>query len=212
MSARWMIISAVFALLVASAAPSSALTCDFEIGVGHDGEAIGSNIAGLGFGTLGGGDMYFGDINTGNYSAASDNGKTYHTGEYFLSGDVWAFIYDQNDKAKVTFTMGTASYFTVGYTSQNPFTVEAYDAADQLLDSVTGAANVSSQGGTGLLYLTVSKPEIAYVVLHDQGGYWMVDNIETDAPVPEPSSLLLLSFGATSLIAATRITRRRPSL
>jgi hypothetical protein len=200
----------VLGLLLSVAAPSFAvLSCDFEVGVGHDGQAIGIGIAGLAFSTLGGGGVYFGDINTANYSATSDNGKAFRSGEYFLSGDVWAFIYDQSDKAKVTFTTGTASHFTVGYTSQNPFTLEAYDSADQLLESVTGEANVKSQGGTGLLYLTVSKPSIAYVILHDQGGFWMVDNLSTDAPVPEPSALLALLGGLGSI--GGMMFRRRSS-
>ena len=44
-------------------------------------------------------------------------------------------------------------------------------------------------------YLAVNRPGIAYVLLHDQGGYSTIDNLSTDAPVPEPVSIAALGTG-----------------
>jgi len=43
------------------------------------------------------------------------------------------------------------------------------------------------------------------VLFHDEGGYWMIDNITTDAIVPEPSSILLgLATGLAGLMRLRR--------
>jgi hypothetical protein len=195
-------IAAMMLLGIATAA--SAITCNFESGVGHNGSVIGSSIGGLVFSTVNGPGMCYASIDTGWYSVTSDNGRAYHDGEYFMSGNAAAYLSDLTDKGKVSFAYGPASFFSVGYSSENLFVVEAYNSLGTLLTSASGGANVKSQGGTGLQYLTVSHSDIAYVVLHDDGGYWMVDNITTDAPVPEPSSLLLLGSGFVCLIARRR--------
>jgi hypothetical protein len=159
---------------------------------------------GLAFSTLLGDDVYFADINSGWYSVTSDNGKTYEDGNYFVSGDVAAYIQDLSDAAKIAFPYGTATYFTVGYSSEFPFNLEAYDGSNNLLASASGSANTKDQGGTSLSYLTVSHPNIAYVVLHDSGGYWMMDNLSTDALVPEPASAMIFAIGVAGLILGRR--------
>jgi hypothetical protein len=165
-------------------------------------------MAGLTFTSASGEGVCLADIDSGWYSVTSDNGKVFEDGEYFVSGNVAAFIPSLGDTARITFTCGTASYFTIGYSSQFQFFVEAYDVAGSLLNSASGPANTKSLGGTGLSYLTVTHPDIAYVTLHDQGGYWMVDNITTDAPVPEPSSVVALLMGLGGLAASRRRTSR----
>ena len=210
MFTRWIFRAtlAAMCLLGWPAAAPADIYYNFESGLGHNFEAIGTRISCLAFSTLSGKQMRYADINSGWYSVTSDNHKVYGDGEYFVSGDVAAYITDLSDKAKVAFTIGPASYFTVGYSSEFPFTVEAYAASHQLLASVTRPANTKSKGGTGLTYLTVSRPGIAYVLLHDEGGYWMIDNISTDAPVPEPSGLLALGSGLAGLGGV--FFRRRP--
>ncbi|MDO8588214.1 MAG: PEP-CTERM sorting domain-containing protein [Armatimonadota bacterium] len=194
----------LFCVLGASSAFAD-ISYNFESGLGHNAEAIGAT-SGLIFSVVGGGNVQFADINSGWYSVTSDNGKTYENGEYFLSGDVAGYVSNLSDRAKVSFEFGTASWFTVGYSSEYQFVLEAYDSSDGLLISTTGAANTKSLGGTGLAYLTVSHTDISYVVLHDQGGYWLMDNITTDAPsVPEPGSCAMLLSG----LAGLALRRRR---
>ena len=191
-------------LVLAAAGASAGLSYNFESGVGRNGQAIGTDVEGLAFGTVSGGNVYYADINSGSYSVTSDNGKTFEDGEYFLSGDGSAYVANLADRAQISFTRGTATYVTVGYSSQFYFVIEAYNSFGDLLTSSTGGANTKSQGGAGLEYLTVQHSDIAYVVLHDHGGYWMVDNLSADAPVPEPVSLTVLALGLVSLV-----TRRR---
>jgi hypothetical protein len=189
------VLIAAITLALAAVGAQADVFLDFESGLGHNGQAIGGT-PGIVFGTTSGSSMYYADINSGWYGVTSDNGKVYDDGEYFVSGNVAAYIANPSDRAKISFAYGTATYFTVGYSSRFGFTLEAYNSSDQLLNYVTGPANTKSQGGTGLSYLTVNSANTAYVILHDQGGFWMVDNIETDAPtVPEPGSCAALFTG-----------------
>jgi len=180
---------------------------NFEFALGQDSEPIGGSIPGLVFSTTSGDDLYFADINTGYYSVTSDNGKVYEDGSYFVSGDVAAYAANYPDNGKVSFVYGPASRFSIGYTSEFGFYLEAYDSSGTLIASDTGPANTKGQGGTGLLYLSVDTglPNISYVLFHDEGGYWMIDNITTDAIVPEPSSILLgLATGLAGLMRLRR--------
>ncbi len=192
------LVASCLTLLLVSGA-SAGWQCNFESGLGQNAVPIAARIPGLSFSTLLGDDVYFADINSAWYSVTSDNGKVYEEGNYFVSGDVAAYLMDTADSARISFPYGTASYFTVGYSSEFPFVLEAYDTSGSQLASATGPANTRNAGGTGLLYLTVSRPDISYVLLHDQGGYWMIDNISTDAAIPEPSSVLTLVFGLAGI-------------
>lgn len=197
----------LLAALLAMAAPVAAdYTCTFESGVGRNAQAIGTSFGPRWrFGTATSAPMLFADITTNNYRVTSDNGHIYQDGEYFVSGNVGAFVANSGDSGRLSFLGGTANYVTVGYSSQFEFTVEAYDSAGAFLTSSSGAANPRSLGGTGLGYLTVTSPGIAYVLMHDHGGHWLVDNISSDAYVPEPASACVLAAGLLGLC----IRRRR---
>lgn len=169
--------------------------CGFESGAGRNGLAIGTGIVGLSFSTVQGGDVCFADINSGSYNMRSSNGKSYESGRYSINGDIAAFVANTSDHAKISFTEGQATIFSLHYSSEFGLVLEAYDCSDSLIASASGPSNVGL-GTTNLL--TVTGSSIAYVIIHDEGGYWFVDDISTDAPVPEPSSGLLLSLGLCS--------------
>jgi len=193
---------AAVALLIASVSPSIAgIYCDFESGLGRNGQAIRTDINGLSFSTTTGGDIYYADINTGNYSVTSDNGKAYEGGDYFMSGDVAAYVANVPDIGRISFQYGSASYLTLGYCAGFPLTLEAYDVQGTLLGSAFGSVNTKTSGGLAMGFLTVTGQSMSYVLLRGTGGYWLIDNISTDAPVPEPSSILAIGCGLAGLLA-----------
>lgn len=100
---------------------------------------------------------------------------------------------------RISFVSGPASYFTVGYCAGFPLTLEAYDAQGALLGSAVGSVNTKTGGGAGMGQLTVNGQNMSYVLLRGTGSYWMIDNISTDAPIPEPSSILALGCGLAGL-------------
>ena len=204
---------AAAALLIASMTPSIAgIYCDFESGLGRDGQAIRTDINGLSFSTTTGGDIYYADINTGNYSVTSDNGKAYECGDYFMSGDVAAYVANVPDIGRISFQYGTASYLTLGYCAGFPLTLEAYDTQGTLLGSAFGSVNTRTSGGLAMGFLTVTGQSMSYVLLRGTGGYWMIDNISTDAPVPEPSSILAIGCGLAGLLIRRLRVKRNHQL
>lgn len=212
-------------LILCAAAGWGYIYADFEGFVGQDGQAVNNWVAGLIIESLDfngiTGPVWIADINTGNYNVNSDNGKIFpipvpgdpnypnpRNGSYFVGGDVAVFT-DEANAVKITFAFGKASYFKAGYSSQNPFYLKAYDADGVMVESAQGGSNVyPGAGGGGLAYIQVtsSTPNIAYVILHDSGGRFFIDNIETNAPevIPEPSSFLALAMGIIGLAGIRR--------
>ena len=93
-----------------------------------------------------------------------------------------------------------------------PVIIEAYGSSGNLLDS-------SNTGGTSAIptYETLSLSravaDIAYVIVHDSGNDYYVDNITYDTspsasvPAPEPATLLLVGSGLAGLVFAKRRKR-----
>jgi hypothetical protein len=196
---------AIAALMVFAISSSSqaAWFLDFEWGLGQDGVQISSGIPGLNFTTTGDFDWLYADITTNNYNVTSDNGSTYGGEWFFMGGDVFAWLGPNANVGRIDFASADGSFFTTGYSSSSEFFVEAYDAFDNLIDATSGPTNWTNSGGTGLEYLTVSSGSnnIAYVLLHDTGNQWLVDNMRGDASdvedptIPEPATLFLLGAG-----------------
>ena len=195
-------IAVVVMLVFAVSGNGYAWFLDFEWGLGHDGEAIGSDITGLQFTTVDGGDWLYGDITTGMHHAQNERDEGIY-GEFFMEGYVFAMIEAGETVGRIDFANQDASNFTAGYSAIRDFYIEAYDASGNLLDAQVGPANSRMYGGTGLDYLTVSSADsnIAYVLLHHNlGNKWLIDNISSDAsgveyPIPEPGTLILLGMG-----------------
>lgn len=196
---------AASAVVLLTAGPSLAATCNFESGLGKDQQAIGSSHPGFVFSTTSGGSMRYADINSKAYSVTSNNGKTYEDGNYFVSGDVAAYCMNLTDQGKISFAGGPVDFFSIGYSSEYNFFADAYDSTGNLLASVSGDPNTKAHGGTGLGSLQINHSGMAYVVLHDHGGYWMIDNVSTDNPnVPEPASMSALGLGLIGLLFRRR--------
>jgi hypothetical protein len=202
MQVKRIAITAMVALALCGTA-SADWFLDFEWGFGHDREQISSGIPGLEFTTTGDYDWLYADITTDTYNVQSDNGTSWGSATYFMSGNVFAWLGEYADQGRIDFMNADGSYFTTGYCSYSAFYVEAYDKLDNLLDVVSGPANTVLDGGDGLDYLTVTSASnnIAYVMMHDTGNQWLADNMSGDATgvenpsIPEPATLLLLGAG-----------------
>lgn len=216
------IVLSILALLgVATTAYATVIQTGFEGFVGHNAEVIGNSIFGLSFSTTAGTDTFFCDINAqipGGHawnSITSDNGKVSGDGEYFISGDVAAYVLD--GAMKIELTGGQrASQFSVGVSSFFDVFLEAYDHTGTIIGGpnaiATGHPNTKTQPagnpGTGLQYLTVTSPasSIAYVLVRSEPGYYVVDNVS--ATVPEPASLVTLAASFIGLVGVVRRRRR----
>lgn len=149
---------------------ASAGFIDFENGV--DRMAIASTIPGLEFTTTMGYDWIYGDWRTGMY-----NGP-YPLGSYYSDGNFFAWLGENQGSGVITFTQSYATYFKIDYSTYSIFYLEAYDDLGNILDTDTGFANLDT-GTMGTLQ--VNAPGMAYVIVHDTGNYWLIDNLDTDA-------------------------------
>jgi len=206
-------IAVALLMVFAISGTANAWLLDFEDGLGQDQVPIASTIPGLQFTNTAGFDWIYGDATTGNWNVSNDLGDIWGTGRYNMEGYVFAFLGTSQGSGRIDFLNQDGSFFTTGYSSASDFFVEAYDVNDNLIDAASGAANTQWEGVYQLDYLTVSSGmnDIAYVMIHDTGNFWLTDNMSGDASgvpddaIPEPATLLLLGAG----LLAGGIARRK---
>jgi len=146
---------------------------DFEDGT--DGAVIRSSIPGLKFTTTLGLDWIYGDIRTGKYNVYPYGHQGYET-----NGNFFAWLGVTGDQGRIDFPQGTATYLSVLVSTYSGVKIDAYDAEGNFL-ATSGWAENNLHTRT-FTRLTVEAPGMAYVIVHDTGNYWLIDDLCTDAP------------------------------
>ena len=163
--------------------PPSSRLMNLENGV--DGAVIRSTIEGMSFTTTGGYDWIYADVRTGQYNYPF----------YWVNGNVCAWLGDRQGAGRIDFTGETATRFSLSYSSYNKFYLEAYDSSGSLIDSSEGQPNT---GTNRMDRLSVFGSNIAFVLAHDEGNYWVADDFEVSDLLADALSHLPAGSGAES--------------
>ena len=170
---------------------ASQITMTFEEFLGSDVAPIATFYDGITFESGGSGsDWVARDGSTGNYNISS-----WPSGDVLGSdGNFWIFdlvaattaLDATGNDGAIRFDNADATFVEVGYCSANDFFLEAYAADDNLLDVDSGPPNLrignGNENGPGILRVDWDgETHIAYVIVHDEGNFWILDNITTDA-------------------------------
>jgi len=178
---------------------------DFEDGV--DDVTIRSTIPGMRFTTTMGYDWIYGDIRTGKY-----NVNPYGSRSYECHGDIFAWLGPNQGSGRIDFTGATAESIGMLTSTATGTYLDAYDSSGNLLARSFAGGNT----GTGTMSeIRVATSNIAYVIVHDTGNYWLIDDLrvsdllrETNAFQSQDSSsvfqtLDLIDSGASSIYEFT---------
>jgi len=134
------------------------------------------SISGIRFTTTNGYTWIVSDSSTGKY-----NGK-YPNGEYMLKGTHSIWLGKAQGAGRIDLTGGPTSYFSVLTSNYSQVYLDAYDAGNHLLATAGPAGYNLNTGHMAELKITRATPDIAYVMLHDTGNFWIADAICTNAP------------------------------
>lgn len=153
---------------------------DFEDGV--DAAPIRSTIPGMTFTTTQGFDWIYGDKTTGKY-----NVYPYGSGAYVCNGNVFAWLGPNQGMGRIDFTGATARKISLWTSNAYGLWLEAFDENGSLLDSDHAPSNLWTHQ---LSQISVSAPSIAYVLVHDEGNYWLIDDLCVEDLLAEAGGFL----------------------
>ncbi|MFC1634010.1 hypothetical protein ACFL5Z_04150 [Planctomycetota bacterium] len=206
---RFLILTIIMLFGVGTSVVKADITMTFEEFVGYDfggaGTPVGTFYTGITFESFTGSDWLGRDHSTGSYNTYSVDLGT-GSGYYDMMGNGFATTsFDGTSGAggKVTFDNADATYVELLYSANTEsFTLTAYDAHDNVLDTDVGGNNFGQGQGMDLLRVDWDgRHNIAYFTVHDSGNYWLIDNITTDASdivVPVPGAVLLGLLGLSA--------------
>jgi hypothetical protein len=160
---------------------------DFEQGI--DAIQIQSTIPSLKFTETSGLDWIYGDIRTDKYNVYPYGSQAYET-----RGNFFAWLDVNGNQGRIDFLGGGATYCSVLVSTQSGISLDAYDSAGtQIATSGWASSNVYTRTFTRLTVTAPAGKTIAYVLIHDTGNFWLMDELCTDAnkavmPVPGRST------------------------
>lgn len=140
---------------------------DFENGV--DGAPIRSTIPGMTFTTTMGYDWIYGDIRTGQY-----NVNPYGSRAYECHSNFFAWLGPNQGSGRIDFTGATAKSISMPTSTAYGTYLDAYDSSGNLLARSYAGPNIWT--GT-MSEIKVTTSNIAYVIVHDTGNYWLIDDL-----------------------------------
>ncbi len=194
-------------VLVVCAAVQADITMTFEEFVGFNGSPISTFYSGISFTAAGSGQEWVAGEAQYYNTSSWPSGTAYNAGNYWLYDNVFAWTEVFGGDGKIAFDDENATFVEIGYASGSAFYLEAFDQFGNLLDSDTGSANLryanGNESGPGTLRVDWNGTDyISYVLVHDSGNAWCIDNVRTDASgiiipptIPAPGALLLGSMG-----------------
>ncbi len=155
---------------------------DFEKGI--DEVTIESTIPGIKFTTTYGINWRYGDIRTGKYNVYPYGHQGYET-----NGNFFAWLGVTGDVGRIDFTEG-ATYMSVLVSTYSGLKLDAYDKDGNFIATSGWATdNIFTRTFTRLTVEAPPGKTIAYIIIHDTGNYWLIDDLCTDAspvciPIP----------------------------
>lgn len=158
--------------------PPGCQMIDFEEGV--DRQDVLSTIEGLEFTATGGFEWVYADIRTGAYNGRSLTDTSHTYGPYVLNGYFCTWLEEIQGTGRIDFTLGTASYFSILVSTASGLMIDAYASDDTFL--ATSGWAPSNYGSYTFTRLTIEAEGMAYVIIHDTGNLWIIDDLVTDAP------------------------------
>ncbi len=188
-------ISAMVILLTSPHAIANVMTMTFEEFLGQDGVPIGSFYPGVRFEALtpGGEDWIVFDPTSkpegAIYNVSSwPSGQQWGDGNYWMYGYVTTWTSQPGAGGKIIFENAGTVFVELGYCCATHLTLTAYDANDIAIDSDIGLANLrfTNDNDFGPGTLRVDAPSgnlISYVIIHDEGNLWTVDNISVGTAI-----------------------------
>lgn len=134
-------------------------------------------INGVQFTTTNGYTWLVGDFATGGY-----NGK-YPNGAYTSQGTHWAWLGPNQGSGRIDFINGSTSYVSLLISGTlTPVQLDAYGSDGTLLATAGPAPANTGTGHMSELKVARDTADVAYIIVHDSGNYFLVDSICTNAP------------------------------
>lgn len=167
-----------------------------------NGTVISDTLNGLDFSVLGGA-WRFGDVRASGYNAP------YPRGAFAVDGNGFAWTAQAPGDARIAFTEGTATFFVAEFSTKDTLTVTGYDGEGREVDSAVVRANANTGRLDPARLEAPAGQGLAYVVIRGTQNRWIMDNLETDAPLPaergsaEPALVTVAQLPSPNLAAAS---------